>query len=587
LHRSLVIIILAIAVLLWGSFSAARAQAPTDVPRDHWAYEAVEQLAARGLVKGYPPDGRFFGQRTVTRYEMASVVLRVIRQIDDIYQKKADRPDAPPPTADALTRERLEQLRRLTDEFRTELNIIGADLKTLRGQMAALSNRVDETRRAAERASQDAGAARRAADDAKAVSESTRNEVKELRNTLTLTKGEVDRLTKEQRAHRIGGYIQARFEGLEGGGSSLFNPAGSGGTGQTPTTGGPAVGGPRYGFSVRRARLRLSGPVSPRTDYQLQIDAGSVGAVSVLDAYINVAGLPAKGVTGRFGLFTPMFGHELQHSSATRESPERAMGFGTGAADYPIFKTAVSGTGGTVTPGSVLPLFLGQNRDVGAAFLWSTPGDAKTATRASLAVINGEGRAATGARNQNQSLDWLGRVEKGFAGGNLTVGLSGYYGSFSVRSGPPVAGTPAPFRQAYRAFGGADARWLSPWGTSLRAEFLAGEFEATPDRAQYLQNNTVKSWLFVARHPLSKRMELVAKYDEYYPIARSDKSAGGLGRMELARKTLSIGILTMLDDATRLRLWYMKGLTPYDPSAATGPLRARLGLLTGEVQVLF
>ena len=27
-----------------------------DVPRDHWAYDAVEQLRQRGILRGYPPQ---------------------------------------------------------------------------------------------------------------------------------------------------------------------------------------------------------------------------------------------------------------------------------------------------------------------------------------------------------------------------------------------------------------------------------------------------------------------------------------------------------------------------------------------------
>ena len=27
-----------------------------DVPKDHWAYDAVEQLRQRGILRGYPPD---------------------------------------------------------------------------------------------------------------------------------------------------------------------------------------------------------------------------------------------------------------------------------------------------------------------------------------------------------------------------------------------------------------------------------------------------------------------------------------------------------------------------------------------------
>jgi hypothetical protein len=28
-----------------------------DVPRDHWAFDAVEQLRKQGILRGYPPEG--------------------------------------------------------------------------------------------------------------------------------------------------------------------------------------------------------------------------------------------------------------------------------------------------------------------------------------------------------------------------------------------------------------------------------------------------------------------------------------------------------------------------------------------------
>ena len=63
------------------------AQAPKDVPQDHWAYAAVNDLASKGLIKGYPPNGDFFGKRTVTRYEMAVVIQRVLQSIDELLAK--------------------------------------------------------------------------------------------------------------------------------------------------------------------------------------------------------------------------------------------------------------------------------------------------------------------------------------------------------------------------------------------------------------------------------------------------------------------------------------------------------------------
>ncbi|MHB1456581.1 MAG: S-layer homology domain-containing protein, partial [Armatimonadota bacterium] len=42
------------------------AQEFPDVPTDHWAYPAVQQLAEAGIIQGYP-DGTFGGKRAMTR----------------------------------------------------------------------------------------------------------------------------------------------------------------------------------------------------------------------------------------------------------------------------------------------------------------------------------------------------------------------------------------------------------------------------------------------------------------------------------------------------------------------------------------
>ena len=49
-----------------------------DVPENHWAYEYVEDLQKRGVLKGYP-DGLFKGDRNMTRYEFAAMLDRIVR----------------------------------------------------------------------------------------------------------------------------------------------------------------------------------------------------------------------------------------------------------------------------------------------------------------------------------------------------------------------------------------------------------------------------------------------------------------------------------------------------------------------------
>lgn len=48
-----------------------------DVRRDHWAYDALDTMQELGVLEGYP-DRWFSGERTLTRYEMAQVVARLL-----------------------------------------------------------------------------------------------------------------------------------------------------------------------------------------------------------------------------------------------------------------------------------------------------------------------------------------------------------------------------------------------------------------------------------------------------------------------------------------------------------------------------
>ena len=50
-----------------------------DIPENHWAYEYIHSLAARGIVEGYP-DGNFGGDRTMTRYEFATMLFKAMQK---------------------------------------------------------------------------------------------------------------------------------------------------------------------------------------------------------------------------------------------------------------------------------------------------------------------------------------------------------------------------------------------------------------------------------------------------------------------------------------------------------------------------
>lgn len=48
-----------------------------DVPANHWAYEAVSRLAGNGIIEGYE-DGKYHGERQMTRYEMAEIIYKAL-----------------------------------------------------------------------------------------------------------------------------------------------------------------------------------------------------------------------------------------------------------------------------------------------------------------------------------------------------------------------------------------------------------------------------------------------------------------------------------------------------------------------------
>lgn len=60
-----------------------------DVPENHWAYEAVHELARRGLVEGYP-DGSFGGGRALTRYEFAQIIYNALQKGADVDSRLVD-----------------------------------------------------------------------------------------------------------------------------------------------------------------------------------------------------------------------------------------------------------------------------------------------------------------------------------------------------------------------------------------------------------------------------------------------------------------------------------------------------------------
>ncbi len=76
--RKTVVSTCAVAFLTASASTAFAAANPfEDVPADHWAYDAIAQLAVEGVIEGYG-DGTYRGDQEITRYEMAQMIARAM-----------------------------------------------------------------------------------------------------------------------------------------------------------------------------------------------------------------------------------------------------------------------------------------------------------------------------------------------------------------------------------------------------------------------------------------------------------------------------------------------------------------------------
>ena len=109
----------AAAIMTANAVGFAAANPFEDVPADHWAYDAVAQLAADGVIEGYG-DGTYRGDQEITRYEMAQMVAGAMARTN---VSAADR----------------AMIDRLAAEFADELNSLGV-------RVASLEKKVDNVK---------------------------------------------------------------------------------------------------------------------------------------------------------------------------------------------------------------------------------------------------------------------------------------------------------------------------------------------------------------------------------------------------------------------------------------------------------
>ncbi|SDD80989.1 S-layer homology domain-containing protein [Sporomusa acidovorans] len=100
------------AMSVAGTALAAPANPFVDVPAKHWSYDSINQLVKAGVISGYG-DGTYKGDRTLTRYEMATIVAKAMANSDK---------------ADAAAKKQIEALKA---EFGSELTNLGVRVDNL------------------------------------------------------------------------------------------------------------------------------------------------------------------------------------------------------------------------------------------------------------------------------------------------------------------------------------------------------------------------------------------------------------------------------------------------------------------------
>ncbi|MEB3204704.1 MAG: S-layer homology domain-containing protein [Candidatus Sericytochromatia bacterium] len=112
--RTVIVLAGALAVgSLLGSMPASAAEGPkaaalTDVPPNHWAYNAIKVLMERYRIMGSFPDNTFRGEKVVSRYELAAILALVMDRVNARGDER-------------LTDANRALVDKLAAEFRTEL----------------------------------------------------------------------------------------------------------------------------------------------------------------------------------------------------------------------------------------------------------------------------------------------------------------------------------------------------------------------------------------------------------------------------------------------------------------------------------
>lgn len=503
----------AAGVLLPVSATYAQEGAPAEVGSSDWQYQAITDFAARGLLSGYK-DAKNLENRKLTRFEMATLIKRVVDSLLELPDSGADKdatpkpgtaatrgfgldpiPTGKPPVSEKVraqaavwTEADLGTLKRLTDTYSVELAVIGVNLQEATDKIATLEGRVETLE---ERLSDPEGPLQTV-----------------INNVASLNKV------------RFVGFIQARYESFED---------------TREATGTPSASRPQVvdRFTLRRMRITLNARPTQSTFIKWEIEGGGAQLES-RDAFLTyyLKGSPEKGYAATIGQFKVPFGFEIIQSSSVRELPERAR---------------------------IIRHFFPSERDRGFKISSATSGRYFY----ELAVMNdviGPGRTGINTNDNNNDKGISGRLRTSTLGGRLDAGVSFSHSSQSrtaLALGEPArpGGAPSasdPYDNNKYVWG-ADFQWFALDNTVLRGEGVWGK----------ANGSHAKGYIITLVQNLSPKWQFVSRYDWFgadgrvlAPVGAGGTPIGDGVAYEGVLTNMAVGFIHHLDPSTRLKLFY-------------------------------
>jgi hypothetical protein len=563
-----------------------------DVPANHWAYQAVADLAAKGYVKGYP-DGTYGGHRAMTRYEFATVIERMLQTVNDLAAKVAAAP-APQviqtPSGGFASVDDLNKLQALVDTFKAQLVAIGTPIAPVQDQIDALRQDIADVKDKLAKI--------------KAEADSSYGEITPGTSMPAVPIGVAP--LGDVRKFQISGFIQARYQDAESGNQSLFpngTPAKVGG--QSSFTGDYAVGGNRQDLFARRVRIKMTGTVTPNTRYSIQLDAANNPAtnvtassnpnqINVLDAngqYTFGAGNPTKEPTVIAGGIINYFGYMLPQSPADFLAPERPLAFSEGGVG--MWQNQDFDKGAYVT----LPLLNCLTAYAGA---WNGGG-----RYTELDKTRPDGVYRLRFQKSTGMFKMLGLGASYYDG---TISRSDALAPATGQANPePSSFTGGNYQEGKKNLTGFDAQIQTTSGIQLLGEYVSGQFDertyfgsaTSLTQNAWAPGNKVDGWYVQGGFTLfSSHVNSLQFAGDYDVFDRSESGisatatdaagnplTGGASGSSFTDKNYGYGAIYKLTRASQFKIWWEEPTEVAHAAGTSGPIK--VGLLTTEFLVRY